>query len=366
MVEGAGLGKVEPLQPVSGAALESVLSFIYTGKCELESQDALVSILEAAAFLGMPVLCKAAESAIASRISRDSCVASVQLAQRYNLDELAKVSMLECRRNITKLDDQIGALSIRDMRILLGQSYLAVTSEEDVFFVVDTWWQAQAQKPSPTALKALLRCVRCRLLTSAFIEMRVLPAPWMQPAEMKDELINILAADPIQPPLPRDGVEPENVVGDSYDWAIPRFSRLLDSFRRLGTLQTLQSPVFKLHGYNWYLMLHIYPADAEHESERTGIFLYSKGDMKQLLLGGTGLPRSLNVASCSLRLRNLRSPQSDVVKTSEIKIITCDEGKGFSTFAAPSTLAEFCAGNTLMISVLFKGPVTEPSGSAGE
>jgi len=88
--------------------------------------------------------------------------------------------------------------------------------------------------------------------------------------------------------------------------------------------------------------------------------------MKQLLLGGTGLPRSLNVASCSLRLRNLRSPQSDVVKTSEIKIITCDEGKGFSTFAAPSTLAEFCAGNTLMISVLFKGPVTEPSGSAGE
>ena len=355
MVEGAGLGRVQPLQSISGAALESVLSFIYTGKCELESQDALVSMLEAAGFLGMPELCKATESAIVSRISRDSCVASAQLAERHNLTKLAEASAVECCRNITMLGDDCGALSLNFMVKMLRRSNLAVSCEEDVFSVIDTWWQAQAEKPSPSDMCKLLACLRSPLLTGKFIAARVLSAPWMHAAETNEFLIEQLAEDAIQPVLPRCGVEPDNtgVVDDlTYEWAIPRFGRNLAQFRAAGTRQNVYSPYFKIQGYTWRLCLALYPADAEHESERVGIYLHAPIVDRAV--------RLLTVHATSIRLRNLRSPQSDIVKPlKEGTVITSGSGKGYTTFGVPATLAGFCFGDTLMISVSIGGPITE-------
>ena len=361
MVEGAGLGSVQPLQSISGAALESVLSFIYTGKCELESQDTLVGMLEAAGFLGMPELCKATESAIVSRVSRDSCVASAQLAERYKLTKLAKASAIECCRNITKLGDHLGALSLKSMAKMLCKNELAVSSEEDVFSVIDTWWQAQAEKPSPSDMCKLLACLRSPLLTDKFIAARVLSAPWMQTAEMKDALIMRFAADPIQPSLARAGVEPDNTsvvvrVGDSsYEWAIPRFSRNLAHFRAAGTRQRLFSPSFKIQGYKWHLSLSLIPADAEHESERVSISLHATDAL--LAPRGVTMPR---MPMISFRLRNIRSPQSDIVQTlgGGFTHAFRDCGVGKNNFGCtPAALAGFCFGDTLMIAVFIGGPV---------
>jgi len=358
MIGGTNQGEAHTLELVSSTTLESVISFIYTGECVLSSQDALVSTLEAAAFLGVPGLCKAAEAAIISRISPESCVAGVQLAERYSLETLAKASKRECRGNLTKLD--LGELSIGSMADLLKSGQLAVASEEDVFGAIDTWWRAQAEKPP--SMKKVLRRLRCRLLTPRFIEDRLLCAPWLQDAEAKDEIIRMLAADPIQPPIPRYGVEVCESGSNTHDWAIPRFSRLLGRFRETRARQDLQSAAFKLRGYMWALTLTLLPANATHESDRTAIYLHAMPPAAAPIM-----PK-VELSSMTLLLHNLQSSNSDVSKIMRNIVFDKDDpgwGCGRAAFGAPSTLTGFCADDTLLISVLIDGTVTAlaPDGS---
>ncbi|EOD08658.1 hypothetical protein EMIHUDRAFT_217402 [Emiliania huxleyi CCMP1516] len=157
-------GPIE-LKELSAASFAAALSFMYTRRCTLGSQDALQPLLHAAHLLRVPPLLAAAEAAVAERIDASTCLRALGLAEHLSLAALANTAQkLALQHFGTAAEAEDGAalhtLSAEQLGDIIASDDLAVSDESVVLEAVKGWLAAQQPAASQATAGALLAHVR--------------------------------------------------------------------------------------------------------------------------------------------------------------------------------------------------------------
>eukprot|EP00965_Chrysotila_dentata_P024798 822273-Pleurochrysis_carterae.AAC.1 len=171
------------LQDICCEAFASVLEFLYRGRCTLESEDAIVGTLQAAAMLQVLPLAQAAAEAIIERLSPVSCVGAWQLGSRLMLPRLEAAAREEALRGFEHLVREAGgatlsALEFGWLKSLIADDALCVDSEESVFEALRVWIAGQSVAPLSDDVAVLLKLVRWPLLSASFVKEHALATPF--------------------------------------------------------------------------------------------------------------------------------------------------------------------------------------------
>ena len=181
------------LHAIAPPLFEAILSWIYDGRCTLATQDDLVPLMEAADLLQILTLRDRAASAIATRLTEDSCVGAWQFATKYSHGGLEEGAMQACIKHWTTISSNpeiLGSLTAPQMGALLRSDELPVTSEHAVVDALSLWFRNQPAAPSGEIMAPLVSAVRFSQLDEANIQ-RVAMQPFMQSVEaMKAALLS--------------------------------------------------------------------------------------------------------------------------------------------------------------------------------
>ena len=171
------------LPDLKASAFEAVLSFIYTGECEVWEED-LPTLLQCASYLQAKALLVAACDAVKVRLAPENILSYWSLADAHSMDELACVAKEEALRHfeavVAASEAEFAALPHERLLTLLSDERLTTTKEEAVHTAVIKWSNAQQPPVDDESLLALLSTVRYRLVSRDFFEGRVLTEPRLQ------------------------------------------------------------------------------------------------------------------------------------------------------------------------------------------
>ena len=152
------------LDGLSADAFRALLSFVYSGRCELAEEALLTPLLEAAARLQVVPLIREASAAIEARLSPESAVDAWALADALQLPDLERAAKTEATKGFHAIAEGDSLLRLPHARLcaLVADDGLRVRCESSVFEAVVRW--AGAVEPAPEAVTALLAHVRFPLL----------------------------------------------------------------------------------------------------------------------------------------------------------------------------------------------------------
>ena len=171
------------LPDLKASAFEAVLSFVYTGECEVWEED-LPTLLQCASYLQAKALLVAACDAVKVRLVPENILSYWSLADAHSMDELACVAKEEALRHfeavVAASEAEFAALPHERLLTLLSDERLTTTKEEAVHTAVIKWSNAQQPPVDDESLLALLSTVRYRLVSRDFFEGRVLTEPRLQ------------------------------------------------------------------------------------------------------------------------------------------------------------------------------------------
>ncbi len=152
------------LEEVSASSFEAVLAWIYEGQCTLASPEELVSLLEAADRLQVLLpLRDAAERAVATRLTSDSCVGTWDLANRLSLPVLemeARTACLLIWRELSSAPEKLSQLSAEHLERLLEDDELPAKMETEVWDAIVRWADSQDESPPEEVVGRLVAKVR--------------------------------------------------------------------------------------------------------------------------------------------------------------------------------------------------------------
>ena len=199
------------LEPVTAAAFEPLLGFLYEGACSFD-ESLLAPVLHAAHYLGVAPLERAAVVALTERLSPSNALTAWTWGEELELPELAeaaKVTALEGFDEVEKIEDA----TLAQVQALVADDRLTVKSEEVVFSAVARF--AEAKQPAEAKLLGLLRNVRFAQVSRAFLHGTVRVWPKLQTMAGQGLLLEIcmpLVSGPEQQPRSGFGARFQHAV----------------------------------------------------------------------------------------------------------------------------------------------------------
>jgi len=164
------------LEHVTAAAFEPLLAFLYEGACTFD-ESLLAPVLQAAHFLGVAPLERAAVAAFTERLSPSNALTAWTWGEELELPELAEAAKVTALQGFDEVE-MIEEATLAQVQALVADDRLTAKSEEAVFSAVARF--AEAKQPAEADLLGLLRYVRFPLMSPSFLHQTVRRSPLLQ------------------------------------------------------------------------------------------------------------------------------------------------------------------------------------------
>ena len=167
------------IQQVSAPSLASCLNWIYRGHITVDGDAALRDVLDAAAYLQITSLFKAAAEAVGSNIAKSNAVEMWRIARKHALIEAEAKALAMMALNFRALVAS-GAWADAPVDLvvaLLADDRLDATREEEVFFAALAWLRSSSSNLTDDNVLRVLRQVRYARMERSFVADRVSKEP---------------------------------------------------------------------------------------------------------------------------------------------------------------------------------------------
>ena len=157
------------LEEISGAVMEDVLEFVYTGNVEI-TQENSQDLFAVANFLLIPALEKRSGRFLKRQMSESNCISTFYFAEMYQWDELITKSRMFIHANfksVAEMDEFLN-LEAKEVERWISSDEISVEVEADVFKIVLKWIE-QTKSERKTCFEQLFRHVRLTFLSRDFL-----------------------------------------------------------------------------------------------------------------------------------------------------------------------------------------------------
>ena len=156
-------------EEISGAVMEDVLEFIYTGSVEV-TQENCKDLIAAANYLLIPGLKKLSGRFLEQQITTSNCVSTFYFAEMYQCDELITNTRKFIHANfapVAEMDEFLN-LETKEVERWISSDEISVAVEADVFKIVLKWIE-QDKNERKESFVQLFRHVRLAFLSRDFL-----------------------------------------------------------------------------------------------------------------------------------------------------------------------------------------------------
>ena len=163
------------LQEIEDTTFEAVLSFIYSGKLIINTDNA-EDLLKASTLFQIKFLHRKCEDFLLQHITADNCIGAWKLAKAYECKELTKKAwyyILECFTDVYITED-FNYLDYEDVMAIITDDNLQVANEEIVCDSVFRWYRFDKENRKENTQK-LFEYLRLPLLSSEYLLHEVEP-----------------------------------------------------------------------------------------------------------------------------------------------------------------------------------------------
>ena len=127
-------------EEISGAVMEDVLEFIYTGSVEV-TQENCKDLIAAANYLLIPGMKNISGQFLEQQITKSNCISTFYFAEMYQCDELITNTRKFIHANFASVAemDEFLNLEAKEVERWISSDEIAVAVEADVFKIVLKW-----------------------------------------------------------------------------------------------------------------------------------------------------------------------------------------------------------------------------------
>ena len=156
-------------EEISGAVMEDVLEFIYTGSVEV-TQENCKDLIAAANYLVIPGLKNLSGQFLEQQITKSNCISTFYFAELYQCDELITNTRKFINANFASVGemDEFLNLEAKEVERWISSDEISVAAEADVFKIVFKWIE-QGKSERKASFKQLFRHVRLAFLSRDFL-----------------------------------------------------------------------------------------------------------------------------------------------------------------------------------------------------
>ena len=156
-------------EEISGAVMEDVLEFIYTGSVEV-TQENCKDLIPAANYLLIPGLKTVSGRFLEREISKSNCISTFYFAEKYLCDELITNSINFIHANFASVAEMEEFLNLeaKEVERWISSDEISVAVEADVFKIVLKWIE-QDKSERKKSFKQLFHHVRLPFLSRDFL-----------------------------------------------------------------------------------------------------------------------------------------------------------------------------------------------------
>ena len=125
---------------ISGAVMEDVLEFIYTGSVEI-TQENSEDLIAAANYFLIPGLKTVSGRFLERQMSKSNCISTFYFAEIYQCDELIANSRKFIHANFASVAemDEFLKLEAKEVERWISSDEISVAVEADVFYIILKW-----------------------------------------------------------------------------------------------------------------------------------------------------------------------------------------------------------------------------------
>ena len=154
---------------ISGAVMEDVLEFIYTGSVEVNQENSK-DLIAAANYLLVPGLKKLSARFLERQMSQLNCISTFYFAEMYQCDELITNTRRFIHANFASVAemDEFLNLKAKEVERWISSDKISVAVEADVFKIVLKWIE-QDQSERRSSFEQLFGHVRLASLSRDFL-----------------------------------------------------------------------------------------------------------------------------------------------------------------------------------------------------
>ena len=154
---------------ISGAVMEDVLEFIYTGSVEL-TQDNSKDLIATANYLLIPGLKNLSTQFLERQISKSNCISTFYFAEMYQCDDLITNTRKFIHANFASVAemDEFLNLEVKEVERWISSDDISVAVEADVFEIILKWIE-QNKRERKASFEQLFRHVRLPFLSRDFL-----------------------------------------------------------------------------------------------------------------------------------------------------------------------------------------------------
>ena len=147
-------------EEISGAVMEDVLEFIYTGSVEVNQENSK-DLIAAANYLLVPGLKKLSARFLEREMSKSNCISTFYFAEMYQFDELITNTRKFIYANFASVAemDEFLNLEAKEVERWISSDEISVAVEADVFKIVLKWIE-QKKSERKASFEQLFRHVR--------------------------------------------------------------------------------------------------------------------------------------------------------------------------------------------------------------
>ena len=156
-------------EEISGAVMEDVLEFIYTGNVEV-TQENSKDLIAAANYLLIPGLKNLSGQFLDRQISKSNCISTFCFAETYQCDELITNTRKFIHANFASVAemDEFLNLEAKEVERWISSDEISVAVEADVFKIILKWIE-QNKSERKASFEELFRHVRLAFLSRGFL-----------------------------------------------------------------------------------------------------------------------------------------------------------------------------------------------------
>ena len=156
-------------EEISGAVMEDVLEFIYTGSVEVNQENSK-DLIAAANYLLVPGLKKLSARFLEREMSKSNCISTFYVAEMYQCDELITNTRKFIHANFASVAemDEFLNLEAKEVERWISSDEISVAVEADVFKIVLKWIE-QKKSERKASFEQLFGHVRLASLPRDFL-----------------------------------------------------------------------------------------------------------------------------------------------------------------------------------------------------
>ena len=156
-------------EEISGAIMEDVLEFMYTGSVEVTQENSM-ELIAAANYLLIPGLKKLSGRLLERQMGKSNCISTFYFAEMYECDELITNSrefILANFASVAEMDEFLN-LEAKEVERWVSSEEISVAVEADVFKIVLKWIE-ENKSERKASFEQLFRHVRLGVLSRDFL-----------------------------------------------------------------------------------------------------------------------------------------------------------------------------------------------------